>query len=330
MRLRLTPAAVLLLLSAGILSAEPVQTVLTANSVLYTVSSSSDGASLQVTRRIGDVRTTLLVPGTDDAALDNDGQLVWDSCSDDLYVAWHRQADGNDEVRLAVLNAAGEWEQPLVVDARSDRSHLGLQMVLTHARAAEDQPEATLVHAAWWAAGVAFEPEYAIVAFEGGRHLSTAVANLQDLAAVVDGDTSEVEDTGKPSHPPLALARDGKTVEAVFGAPLTTAVTRVRVEPRPVQGEARIWRPLGRAGAKTGPARMVADSVVPVQSFITGGRIVLYTPDSKFRFTVFEKGAWSPVRAIDVDHDLSSEQLIQELHRTVEEQAATEDGPETE
>jgi len=330
MRLRLITAGLVLLLFAGISSAEPVQTVLTANSLLYSVSSSSDATVLELTRRNGEARSTMVVPGTDDAALDTDGRLVWDSCSDKLYVAWHREAEGNDEIRLAVLNPDGEWEQPIVIDARSDRRHLGLQMVLTHARSGAEEPEATLVHAAWWAAGVAFEPEFAIVAFESNQHVSTEVANLEILAAVRQAEDDEVEETGAPLHPPLALARDGSAVDVVFGGTMTTAITRVRIEPRRIVGEARIWRPVGRAGVRTGPTRMVADSTAPVQSFISKGRIVLYAPDAKFRFTVLDNGQWSPVRMIEAGDDLSTERLIQELHRTVDDQTGTEDAPDSE
>ena len=43
---------------------------------------------------------------------------------------------------------------------------------------------------------------------------------------------------------------------------------------------------------------MVTSDTAPVQAFISKGRIVLYRPDEKFRFVVFENGAWSPAPGV--------------------------------
>jgi hypothetical protein len=69
---------------------------------------------------------------------------------------------------------------------------------------------------------------------------------------------------------------------------------------------------------------MVTSDTSPVQAFISKGRVVLYRPDEKFRFVVFENGAWSPERMIQLDETLTSDELLRELHATVDDLAATD------
>jgi hypothetical protein len=168
--------------------------------------------------------------------------------------------------------------------------------------------------------------EYALVAFEGGQHVSTEVTKLDELSGghTAEG-AEEYEDTGAALHPPLALARgENSGIDVVYGAPNSTKVTRVRIDPRRVKGDARIWKPLGRDGGRTPRSRMVTSDTSPVQAFISKGRVVLYRPDEKFRFVVFENGAWSPERMIQLDETLTSDELLRELHATVDDLAATD------
>jgi hypothetical protein len=323
--------AVSLLLPAGFASAAGIETVLTPDSSLYAIS--ANGNALELTRRLNDERTTLVVPGTDDAELESDARLGYDSCSDTLFVLWHRSGEGIDEIRLVTLNGAGEWSEPYLVASGAQLHRVGLQMVLTHARAAGETVDATLVHAAWWGLGAQPVPEYAIIAFEKGEHFSTDVANLDQLAAVrqvAAGDDATAEDTGDVLHPPLALSRDGKSVDVVFGGDHTTAITRVRIEPKKVVGNARMWRPVGRSGMRTEPARLISSDSSPVQAFVSKGRIVLYTPESQFRFIVLDNGKWTPIRMIELDESLSSDELLQQLRRTVEESVFTTSDPQSE
>lgn len=320
MKVRLFAAA-LALTVAGFAGATEPRTVLTPDSTLFTVQSAEEGNALELTRRFGDTREPMLVPGTDDAAIESDPRLVYDSRNSMLFVVWNRQ-DGNlDEILYATLNAKNEWSQPQAITSGGGR-HAGLQIIMTTVKAKNlDESDATLLNLAWWTINSQQStPEFAIVAYENREHVSTYVDNLIELANIkeAEGD-SEVEDTGKAEHPPLTMAKTDTGIDVVFGRDRSTALTRLRVEPRRVAGNARMWRPVGRSGTKIGPARLVTSDADPVQAFISKGRVVLYTPDSRFRFVVFDNGKWQPIRMIELDGTVSSEELVQQLRRTVDE-----------
>lgn len=331
---RITAVFVALLLAASFASAQDtLQTVLRPDSTVYAVDASKPAAKLEVSRRRGEVRDTLVVPGTDDDAIESNARLAFDAASGTVFILWQRAAEGVDEICLATLNPLDEWSQVQVI-ASGDRVHrTGLRFVLTHARdegseEKGDETDATLLHIAWWSLSAELTPaeltpEYAIVAFEKAQHVSTDITNLltftdnsRHTALTTE---SEPDEAGVADHPPLAMERIGKFVDVVFGETGTTKVTRVRLEPKRIAGEARIWRPLGRTTANTPPARLIPLSTAPVQAFVSGDRIVLFTPDAKFRYSVFDGEKWTPVRMIELDENLTSEHLLQQLRRTVEE-----------
>jgi hypothetical protein len=324
MTTRLTAVALPLLFAAGIASAADVRTVLTPDSVAYSVAASGQHHQIEITRRTADARETLVVPGTDDETLESDVHLAFDSCSNLLFVLWHRVDGETDEIRLMTRNGAGEWSAPFTIGAGTDRRRAGLEMVMTRARGEGDDVDTTIIHAAWWGVGMEFIPEYAVVAFQRGEHVSTSVADLRDLAAQPTDDESGAEsdwpfeDMGEAAHPPLALSRAEKAVDVVFGSDHTSSVTRLRVEPGRVETNARMWRPLGRSAQRTTPAHVTSNSTAPVQAIIIKDRIVLYSPEAKFRFSVYDEGRWSPVRMIGLDEQLTSDQLVQELRRNIE------------
>ncbi|MFP5246886.1 MAG: hypothetical protein ACLGH0_09345 [Thermoanaerobaculia bacterium] len=325
---RLVTFSIALLLAAGLVSAEPVRTVLTLDSTLYTIAPSKEFPHLELTKRNGDEKKTLIVPTSDDDALESEASLLYDSCSNSLFVLWHATGEGVDAVRLAVLNGAGEWSAPMELANGAHVRRAGLQMLLTHSHDEESDAKATLIHAAWWSIGGDVMPEYAIIAFEGGEHVSTEIADLRHLAeSPTPEDALEPEDTGVADHPPLAMAKQDSEIDVAFGAPDTTAITRVRITPKKVIGNARIWRPIGRYGGRTGPAQLVSHNSNPVQAFISNGRVVLYTPESQFRFIVHEKGQWTPIRMIELDDTITTDGLLRELRRTVEEHSVVETGP---
>lgn len=326
MNRRITAVVVVLLLAASFASAqEPTQTVLRPDSTVYAIDASKPSTQLEVSRHRGEDRDSLLVPGTDDEAIESDARLAFDAASGTVFVLWHRSAEGIDEICLAALNPLDEWSDVKVI-ASGDRVHrVGLHLVLTHVRAEGDEADTTLLHLAWWSIGTELTPEYALVAFENGVQLSTDISNLltftsNNAPATLDANEGEPEDdAGAPVHPPLAMERAGKYVDVVFGGAGTTKVTRVRLEPKRITSEARIWRPSGRSIASTPPARLVPLGSTPVQAFVSGDRIVLYTPDAQFRYSVFEDGHWTPIRMIELDEKVTSEHLLQQLRRSVEE-----------
>lgn len=319
-------AAVLLL--GGLGSAAPAQTVLTPDGTVYTVAANPDLPVLELTRRSGEESESIVIPATDDLAVESDPRLAWDGVSRSLYLVWHRAAPEGDSIRVATLSADGTWSEPLTVAECNTAARLALQLELTHVAVAEDAPVPTLLHLAWWKTSAAGEQiaEYALVAFEDGLHVSTAVTDLDELAAVrgTRGE-GDLEDVGDVAHPPLAMARaaNPEEIDVVYGAPSTTAVTRIRIRPALIAGEARLWKPGRGSAGSLPPARLISASTDPVQSFVRNGRIVLYTPDQQFRYVIFENGEWTPARMIALDEKLTGDELLEHLRKLVE----TEDDP---
>lgn len=328
MNRRLTAVLIALLLLASFASAqETVYRVLRADGTVYSIDASKATGKLEVSRRRGEIRDTLLVPSTDDEAIESDARLVLDSATGAVFVLWHRTADDLDEIRLAVLDTNDEWSKVHLVASSERVRRAGLQVILTHSRVEGDESDTTLLHAAWWSIGTELTPEYALVAFESGLHLSTEVDNLRTFTkdvTVASLAIVEDEDTGEAAHPPLAMNAAGRFMDVLYGDVRTTAVTRVRIEPGRVSSEARIWRPSGRALQHTSPARLIAHGTTPVQAFLHGDRFVLYTPDAKFRYSVYNDGVWTPIRTIELDENLTSQHVLEQLRRSVEESVKLE------
>ncbi|HYO75952.1 MAG TPA: hypothetical protein VE010_05770 [Thermoanaerobaculia bacterium] len=312
-------AALFALLLAASAHAGEIQTVLAPDSTLYSIGS-EEYPRLEVSRRNGDTAEALLVHGTDDAAVESDARLLWDGATSTLFVIWHSASAERDAIVLASLNA-GVWSEPVELTTGATFRRVGLQAALTRAAIGEEgSGNATLVHVAWWSMGLEPTPEYALVAFEAGRHVSTEVANLDELAGAHSAADIETEDVGTPLHPPLAIARGGNGVDVVFGSTSSTRMTRVRLEPRKIAGDARIWKPGRSDSGRTQPARLVAADSAPVQAFISKGRIALYEPAAKFRYVVYENGKWTAERMIQLDERVTSDKVLRELRRVVEEE----------
>lgn len=331
-------AIALALLTASTAFAVDMKTVLSPDGTLFAVDGGTPRAFLSLTKNKGDERATMLVPATDDEATESDARLLWDTKTATLFVVWHSAAPDRDSIMMQSLNAEGVWSEPVVLASCSSRRRVGLQTLLTHAAVpveeAKDgeQPEpkpiayATLIHAAWWGVGESYTAEYAMVAYEGGQLVSSEVARLDELANR-GGEADEYEDTGAPLHPPLAMTLDGNAVDVVYGTANSTRLTRLKLDPKKVVGDGRFWRPLGRNGGRTGPARLIAADAAPLQAFVSRGRIVLYDSSAKFRFVMFENGEWSPERMLQLDGHVTAEQVVRELQRTVDGQSATDAAP---
>ena len=325
---RLVAIFVLVLLFATVASAARVETVLAPDSTLYAIDATKESAQLELSRRRGDARETILVPTTDDDAIESQARLAYDTSDDTLYVMWHRAAEGVDEFRLASLNAQNEWSDVLSVASGDKARRAGLQLLLMHAREKGDESDTTLIHAAWWDLGDDAIAEYALLAFENGKHLSTEVVELSSMVERVEALVAE--ETGAPEHPPLTMGRRGHGVDVVFGEKNTTSVTRVHIEPKRISAEARIWRPSGRSSQQTGPTKLIPHGSAPVQAILGGDRIALYTPDAKFRYIVYDGEQWTPIRMIELDEQvITTDELLQELQQTLDENAPLETKPQS-
>ncbi|HVE71837.1 MAG TPA: hypothetical protein VNI54_10745 [Thermoanaerobaculia bacterium] len=316
--------AIVLLLAAGTAGAAQVETALAEDNLMWSIDSAWAGRSLILTLSIDDDVQYVMVPTTSDEAIDAQPRIAWDATSRTLFVLWRREGANGDEIRLARRYASGRWAPPIVVADGANAKRAGMQFVVTHAK---EEPT-TLVHVAWWTLGEKPVAEYALAAFNGAELLSTSVDRLEDLAAVL-ASAADDEDTGKAAHPPLAMVRSGEGVDVAFGAPRTTAITRVQVDPRKIGPNARIWRPSGKSGRRTPGAQLVSATSTPVQSFIVGGNVVLYTPESRFRYVILEDARWTPVRMLATDAKVTSDDLVRELRRSVAEQGAAPSTPDS-
>ena len=190
--------ALAVLLFAG--TAGAVETVLTPESVLFAIEQSGPQARLEIVKRADTGREALVVPGTEDDALESEARLAFDQQDNILYVMW-RQAGQNDRILLASYDATGTWSEPRVV-AEGPQQHVGLNLVVTRVS------YMTFVHAAWWNidadGGVA---KYALIAYDHGTHVSTEVEDLDMLANVSQTDDLELDDQSEAIHPPLSMAK---------------------------------------------------------------------------------------------------------------------------
>jgi len=321
MKSRLLALCALVLLASSAFAGR-TETVLTSDNSLWAIDGCGERAKLELTRRDGNHKETVVVPSTEDEALEADPRLAWDSSTGDFFVLYRRIAADADQILLARLTSGGKWAEPLVVSDAPARN-AALQLLLSHAKDGKD--EATLLHAVWWELREGGPlARYALVAFEDGEHASTDVTTLSELAGLTTT-RLEYEDTGAVPYPPLAIAKTSKSIEAAFGALETTAITRVKIEPRRVEPNARFWRPVGRHGDGSGPARFVSANSAPVESFIRNDRVVLYTPDVQFRYVVLDGGKWSPVRVIQLDEKMTSDRALEELRRSIDAHVAVDE-----
>lgn len=297
-----------LLLTATAAGASPWESVLTSDNTLWSVNTMASSKALDLLKRNGDETTVVRVPDTTDAAIESRGRVAWDSATRALFVLWRH---GDDEVRLARLDPSGTWTQAVV--ARGS-SYDALQIVLTRTR------ETTFVHAAWWADGEI--AEYALLAFGGTELLSSFVVRLDELAKIYTAAGEEATGNG---HPPLAMERSGEGVDVAYGAPRSSVITTVSIKPVQDGHNARMWRPSGKSGRRSDPAGLLSVTSAAVQSFIVDGKVVLYTPDARFRYVILQNGKWTPIRTLTLDEHLTSESLVRELRRSVQEHGAAND-----
>lgn len=315
----------LLLLTAVSAAADETQTVLTSEGVVYTVDPTYR-TQVRLIRRVADAQSIVVVPTTEDAAIESQTQLLWDNASSTLYVVWHRSTDRTDQLFLSRLDAEGNWADPIIIATGNGARRAGLQVAMT--KVAGGGSTTTLIHAAWWSINDEPIAEYALLAFENGEFLSVTVDDLQELAGANGINDDDTEPVTEVLHPPLAMARGtGSSVDVVFGSPYNTRLTRIALEPRRVRPDVRIWKPSRKGGGLTPRAGLMSANGDPVKVILNQGRVVLYTPDNEFRFVIFLNGKWTPERMIKLDSKLTREQMVQELNRTIESLEISDEPP---
>lgn len=306
----------------GLLALAPAafgaSSALTVKGAFYSIDAGDENA-VALTRRSGEEKETIVVPGTADDVRDHHAQLEYDRVSDRLYVVWIRDGEEATAVMLSSLDAEGTWSEPIeLATAAATATRDELRTVLT--RAKSDGVHATLIHVATWARdGESLTGEYALVAFEGASHASTSVSDFQKLDSETLTSVSQDDELDvQPVFPPLAMSAATDGVDMVYGRERGTSVTRIHIGAKLVPN-ARLWKPVGRTGGVMPPAHFAAMSTSPVRAFFSRSRVVLYTNDSTFRFVVFEDGAWSPTRAFTLDETLTGEALLNRIRQSIEE-----------
>jgi hypothetical protein len=303
----------LVLLTALAAAGEETAPVLGTDGAVYTADSAT--GRLNIVRRVGRAKTRLLVPTTGDKAIESQANLMWDAKSSALFVLWTRTSENGEQILMARLDPGGNWSEPLDVAPESTAKRVGLQAIMTRSVEGDD---AILAHAVWWSMTGDPVAEYALVAFERGQLASTSISDLDTLAAVNSAQALSLEPVLDVLHPPLTMTRSGAGVDVLFGAHASTAVTRVRITPKPVPN-ARIWKPVGRSGERLPHAKIASSTGAPVRALISEGRVILYTPESTFRFVIYDEGRWSPERVIQLSEGITNDQLERELRETVEQ-----------
>jgi len=314
----------------GLLALAPAafgaSSALTVNGAFYSVDSHGAANAVSLTRRSGETKETLVVPTTGDDVSDHGAQLEYDRAIDRLYVVWIRGGEETSSLMMSWLDADGTWSEPIVLStAAASATRDELRTVLT--RAKSDDVRATLIHVATWVRDAeSLSGEYALVAFEGAKHVSTEATNFQKLDdETLTTNAQDDELDVKPVYPPLAMSAATDGVDMVYGRERGTSVTRIHIGAKLVP-TARLWKPVGRTGGGMPPAHFAAMSAAPVRAFFSRDRVVLYTNDTTFRFVVFEDGAWSPLRTFSLDDSLTGDALLNRIRQSIEEDVPTAGG----
>ena len=301
--------------------------LLTPDGIRYAVERTPELPQVEITRAEGGDRARLVVPSTEDATPEKQVEIAFDTLTDTLHVVWTRENQHGAEIRYATLSAAGQWSAPRNIAAGA-QMYGGLQLALTKSEYGGSY--ATLMHVAYWSVnGELRDPEYALFAFENGAQVSASVVNLQELAALGDGVSASEnawENVGEPVHPPLTMERYRDGVDVAFGAVSTSSLTRMTILPRKIGPNVRIWKPVGRNIEATPKSNLVSSDTTPVQAFIRGGKLALYTLGEEFRYVVLRSNnTWTQIRAVEVDEDNTSSDLLRDLRAAVEEISDDED-----
>lgn len=318
--LRTLAVVIALAASLAALPALGATSVLTPDGVRYAIEMAPDQTQIVILRAEDHLRARLVVPSTHDANSESQAQLSYDPVTGTLFVAYVVDNYGNAEIRFTRLDSYGSWAPTRMVAAGSSL-YRGLQFALTHAET--ETGVATFAHLSWWSInGPSQEPEYALVAFENGQFVSADVENLESLANGVQAvvSASDWEDVGDVLHPPMAMAREKDSVSLAWGASGSTSLTRMKISPRRIAGDARIWTPVGRSITQTPRAGLTSLTSAPVEAFIVKGRLALYVTDEVFRYVVLgTDGEWSAPQSVSLDAENTLDDLLRDLRASVEE-----------
>ncbi|MEA2491393.1 MAG: hypothetical protein QOH21_3185 [Acidobacteriota bacterium] len=326
MKARLLFVAVILLVAIAA-AAQPLESVLTPNGTLFTLEPVAEQNALALIARNGETRQTIVIPATEGEALDSDAHLLYDRVSDTVFVVWRRASAAGDEIVMTSRDTDGAWSDEYVV-AQADGAVSGravLRVAMTHAKDENSGAQLSFLHAVWWDQTSAPVARYALLAFEGAQRLSAYTGNLRDIAGSTRVGASEGL-TPDDAFPLLALTAATDGVDVVFGALDQPTATRVKLIPKQ-KGEARIYTPIGRSGGSMPHPRFAATAYSNAQVMVVGTRVVIYNAAAdNFSFSVYDRGAWGPVRSLRLDASMTAREVEAALRRAV---AADQEQDET-
>jgi hypothetical protein len=191
-------------------------------------------------RRSGQPVTRLLVPGTDDTAVEASPSLVFQNALDTVFLVWESRFNGlHSRLDLASLRN-GDWSQPLALRAdfwslkSSPRIAVTTERYQASAGAAPASHERTVIHTVWWEeSGDGERTVYSPVVLVDGAYIGwNPVVVLDDL--VTAGATAEFAVAENLYRSPnVGRGANRSSLMLSFVDPKTARLQQVEVEVLP-------------------------------------------------------------------------------------------------
>ncbi len=211
---------------------------------VQSVSASTPVLALQITLP-GTPPQLLLVPSTDDTAVESSPALVYEDQSKTLFVVWVSTTDQVASSIKLVSFSGGQWSQPITIISNPYATKTTPQLAVTRDSHQEIYPvtgspvthRRTVLHTVWSedsASGV-YHAYYAPVIFEDGIWIGTVPSPI----LLNSFDLAETTTQGGPFATPLAYTpslqggRDAATVIAGFASEVSGLLTAVEVDTLP-------------------------------------------------------------------------------------------------
>ncbi|HET7434103.1 MAG TPA: hypothetical protein VFN10_05250 [Thermoanaerobaculia bacterium] len=302
--------AVVLLMMPLAAFAAPREWVLLSDGTLNSLEVVGNGEALSLVAHTGPYVDTNIVPATFGIESESDPHLLVDRRGDKLVAIWNH--DG--AIVTSTRNLQGDWTPMLVIAEACSTPRKALHATLTSTAGT------VFLHAVWWdGEGSDLSASYALVAFGSDGSVSKWSGAVESLVA---GPVASSTETAAPDAlPMLALTPAGaESVDVVFGSRTKRDATRVRVTPK-LQGEAKIWVPVGRQNGAIERPRLEGVSAASVELLVNGARVVAYVPGETFRYFVFDGERWSAARTFSLSDEVTASDVVHELARAL----ATED-----
>ncbi|HEX2061324.1 MAG TPA: hypothetical protein VHK90_11330 [Thermoanaerobaculia bacterium] len=326
------------------------ETLLTEDGTLFSVESrvtEDEGSSVSahlVLRAQGTIEATEIIPATLDGGSHREPAIAYDAESRTLFVFWlHHVGMFNSELMFACRDANGTWTPARTFGDRFDyRENLRIA-VTRKVSDADGKPlpgTAISVHLTWWEDDSDSDPtanpddeavQYAMVVIENGAvvgepqfmKLSQFIDDSKSDEKAANEETAPVAvDENLLKQPHLFTSANQDSVLLVFGDFRTNRIHQVRVRPTkertPPVSNGRLRVPVGRGEGSMGSPRFAKAANGRVEGIYAGDRMALYTRgEDKIEYVLLKNGAWTDMRAIALDTEVTSSAAVDALRRLV-------------